>query len=175
MPAPHLAEFVSAYVVEAEEHLSAANTNLLAIEAATRAGQSHLRGIREVFRALHTVKGLSAMVGVEPIVVLAHRMEALLRSADRSDARLPLGAVDVLLRGVQAIEQRVRVFGEGRAVEPASPALLREIDTFDAEASSALADALGIFSLAFTIANCPVPRPYRSASLRLKLSARPIE
>jgi two-component system chemotaxis sensor kinase CheA len=139
-----LAEFVSAYVVEAEEHLSGANTHLLAIEAATRAGQSHLRGIREVFRALHTVKGLSAMVGVEPIVVLAHRMEALLRSADRSDARLPLGAVDVLLRGVQAIEQRVRLFGEGRAVEAASPALLREIDAFDAEASSSLADALSL-------------------------------
>lgn len=141
MPAPHLAEFVSAYVAEAEEHLVVANTNLLATEAALRSGEANLRGVREVFRALHTVKGLSAMVGVEPIVVLAHRMEALLRSADRSQARLPLPAVDVLLRGVQAIEGRVRAFRDGRSVEPAPPGLLREIDAFDPEAPSALAGA----------------------------------
>jgi two-component system, chemotaxis family, sensor kinase CheA len=133
LPAPHLAEFVSAYVLEAEEHLSSANSHLLATEIAIRAGESNLRGVREVFRALHTVKGLSAMVGVEPIVVLSHRMEALLRTADRSQARLPLGAVDVLLRGVQAIELRVRAFRDGRNVEPAPRGLLQEIDTFDAE------------------------------------------
>ncbi|RYZ03074.1 MAG: chemotaxis protein CheA [Myxococcales bacterium] len=137
MPAPHLAEFVSAYVLETEEHLGAANTHLLATETALRAGESNLRGVREVFRALHTVKGLSAMVGVEPVVTLSHRMEALLRSADRSQSRLPLGAVDVLLRGVQAIEQRVSAFRDGRAVEPAPLALLREIDSFDAEAPTA--------------------------------------
>lgn len=133
MPAPHLAEFVSAYVAEAEEHLVVANTQLLAIEASLRAGESNLRAVREVFRALHTVKGLSAMVGVEPIVVLAHRMEALLRSAERSQARLPLTAVDVLLRGVQAVEARVRAFRDGRSVEAAPLALLREIDAFDPE------------------------------------------
>ncbi|HEY6079984.1 MAG TPA: chemotaxis protein CheW [Polyangiaceae bacterium] len=141
MPAPHLAEFVSAYVLEAEEHLSTANTHLLATETAIRAGESNLRGVREVFRALHTVKGLSAMVGVEPVVVLSHRMEALLRTADRTHARLPLGAVDVLLRGVQAIEQRVSAFRDGRAVEPAPVGLLREIDAFDAEAPESLAGA----------------------------------
>jgi two-component system chemotaxis sensor kinase CheA len=138
LPAPHLAEFVSAYVAEAEEHLVVANTHLLAIEVALRAGEANLRGVREVFRSLHTVKGLSAMVGVEPIVVLAHRMEALLRSADRSQARLPLAAVDVLLRGVQAIETRVRAFRDGRSVELAPPALLREIDAFDPEGPSSL-------------------------------------
>jgi two-component system chemotaxis sensor kinase CheA len=125
-------------VAEAEEHLVVANTHLLAIEVALRAGEANLRGVREVFRALHTVKGLSAMVGVEPIVVLAHRMEALLRSADRSQARVPLGAVDVLLRGVQAIESRVRAFRDGRSVELAPPALLREIDAFDPEGPSSL-------------------------------------
>lgn len=141
MPAPHLAEFVSAYVAEAEEHLVVANTQLLAIEAALRQGESNLRGVREVFRALHTVKGLSAMVGVEPIVVLAHRMEALLRSTERSQSRLPLSAVDVLLRGVQAIEHRVRAFRDGRSIESAPVALLREIDAFDPEAPIAVARA----------------------------------
>jgi two-component system, chemotaxis family, sensor kinase CheA len=142
LPAPHLAEFVSAYVLEAEEHLGTASHHLLATERAIRAGESNLRGVREVFRALHTVKGLSAMVGVEPIVVLSHRMEALLRTADRSSARLPLGALDVLLRGVRAIEQRVGAFRDGRAVEPAPLSLLRELDAFDADAPATAAGPL---------------------------------
>jgi two-component system, chemotaxis family, sensor kinase CheA len=141
LPAPHLAEFVSAYVAEAEEHLVVASTQLLATEVALRAGEANLRGVREVFRALHTIKGLSAMVGVEPVVVLSHRMEALLRSADRSQSRLPLAAVDVLLRGVQAIEMRVRAFRDGRSVDAAPPALLREIDAFDPEGPASLGRA----------------------------------
>jgi two-component system chemotaxis sensor kinase CheA len=131
LAAPHLAEFVSAYLAEVDEHLVQANANLLATEQALRLGESNLRGVREVFRALHTIKGLSAMVDVEPVVVIAHHMEALLRSADRSATRLPLAAIDVLLQGVRAIEGRVRAFGEGRAVAAAPAALLADLDAFD--------------------------------------------
>jgi two-component system chemotaxis sensor kinase CheA len=131
LAAPHLAEFVSAYLAEVDEHLVQANANLLATEQALRQGESNLRGVREVFRALHTIKGLSAMVDVEPVVVIAHHMEALLRSADRSAARLPIAAIDVLLQGVRAIEGRVRAFGEGRAVSAAPAALLADLDSFD--------------------------------------------
>jgi two-component system chemotaxis sensor kinase CheA len=133
LPAEHLAEFVSAYLAEVEEHLGSANAHLLATEAALRVGEPNLRGVREVFRALHTIKGLSAMVGVEPIVSLTHHMEALLRSADRSGSKLPLAAVDVLLQGVQAIEMRLRAFGEGRPVAAPPATLLADIDAFDAE------------------------------------------
>jgi two-component system chemotaxis sensor kinase CheA len=129
--APHLAEFVSAYLAEVDEHLVQANANLLAVEQALRQGESNLRGVREVFRALHTIKGLSAMVDVEPVVMIAHHMEALLRSADRSASRLPIAAIDVLLQGVRAIEGRVRAFGEGRPVPAAPAALLADLDAFD--------------------------------------------
>jgi len=44
--------------------------------------------VREAFRALHTVKGLASMVGIEPVVAIAHRMEAALRAADQKAARL---------------------------------------------------------------------------------------
>ena len=108
-----LKEFISAYLVEAEEHLAVANTQLLAIEAAQRGGEANPRAVRETFRSLHTIKGLSAMVGVEPIVAIAHRMESFLRDFDRSGATIPLRAIDALLRGVQAIEQRVTALARG--------------------------------------------------------------
>lgn len=127
-------EFVAGYLVEAEEHLRAANGNLLAVEKMLARGEPHANRVRELFRSLHTLKGLSAMVGVDPIVDLAHEMETILRGADRSSGRLPAPAVELLLRGVQAIEVRVRAFAEGKVVPPAPAELLQALQ--DLEPSS---------------------------------------
>ena len=74
-------EFLAGYLVEAEEHLAASTKNLLAVEDSLRRGEANPKAVRELFRSLHTIKGLSAMVGVEPIVDLAHAMETVLRKA----------------------------------------------------------------------------------------------
>jgi len=124
-----LREFVAAYLVEAEEHLATANSQLLAIEAAQRRGEANPRAVRETFRSLHTIKGLSAMVGVEPIVAIAHRLESFLREFDRSGAPLPPQAIDGLLRGVRAIEQRVTALGRGDIAPEPSDELLAELDS----------------------------------------------
>jgi two-component system, chemotaxis family, sensor kinase CheA len=132
-----LQEFLGAYLAEAEEQLSIANAALLQIEASLRLKESNPRAVRELFRALHTVKGLSAMVGVEPIVALAHRMESSLRAADRGGGRLSSEAVDTLLRGVRAIEQRLRALAEKKAVLAPPRALLDELDALDLSGSPA--------------------------------------
>jgi two-component system chemotaxis sensor kinase CheA len=128
-PTADLKEFISAYLVEAEEHLAVANTQLLAVESAQRKGETNPRAVRETFRSLHTIKGLSAMVGVEPIVAIAHRMESFLRDFDRSGAALPLPAIDALLKGVQGIEQRVTELGRGGSAAPPSEELLAALDS----------------------------------------------
>lgn len=127
-----LQEFVAAYVVEAEEHLETASTQLLAVENALRAGSANLKGVREAFRAIHTVKGLSAMVGVEPVVTIAHRMESILRGHDRRAAKLPLDSIDVLLSGLRSMRELVNTFGEGKLVPLPHPELLRALDALDA-------------------------------------------
>lgn len=128
-------EFVAGYLVEVEEHLSASTANLLAAEAALRAGESNPRAIRELFRSLHTIKGLSAMVGVEPIVDIAHAMETVLRAADRAAGSLSTSSIEVLLRGLRAIEERTRALAGKRPVPPAAPALLDALSALDLAAS----------------------------------------
>ena len=130
-----LREFLGAYVAEAEEQLSLANGMLLEIEASLRSKQANPRAVRDLFRALHTLKGLSAMVGVEPIVAIAHRMESSLRAADRGGSRLTTESVDTLLKGVRAIEQRVRALSQKKEVAPPPRALLEELDGLEASAS----------------------------------------
>jgi two-component system chemotaxis sensor kinase CheA len=126
-----LNEFLDAYLGEVDENLAAGNALLLAIDAAHRRGEAAPRQVRDLFRALHTVKGLSSMVGVEAIVAISHRMETTLRTADRAGGAIRAGAVDVLLQGMQAIEQRARALGAGHAVPAPPPALLEALDALE--------------------------------------------
>ncbi|NOJ96711.1 chemotaxis protein CheA [Corallococcus coralloides] len=122
------AEFLPAYLAEADELLASAQKDLLAVEESVRKGQAQPRAVRELFRALHTLKGLSAMVDVESVVSLAHWMEASLRLADQAGGRLPESSVEPLVEGLRAIELRVRQLGAGKAASPAPANLLERLE-----------------------------------------------
>jgi two-component system chemotaxis sensor kinase CheA len=131
-----LSEFLTGYLAEVDDHLSAANANLLAVEKNLERGQSHPRAVRDLFRSLHTIKGLSGMVGVDPVVDLAHAMEAILRTGDRSGGALHRDAIDVLMKGLRAIEQRVRAVANGAPVASAPLALLRALEGIEPAAAA---------------------------------------
>ncbi len=130
-----LAEFRSAFVAECDEQLALASSKLLLVEEAQKRGERQPRAVRDLFRALHTIKGLASMVDVGPIVTISHKMESVLRDADRSGGALPAASIETLLEGVRAIEQRVRSLDRGASVPPPPPALLSALDAFDAEAN----------------------------------------
>ncbi len=124
-----LGEFRGAYLGEADELVVAANERLLAIERAVREGASDPRNVRELFRSLHTLKGLTAMVGVEPIVAITHRMEAILRAADRSGGALEAAAIEPLFEGMRAVQARLVAMTRGEEVAAPPGALLRALET----------------------------------------------
>jgi two-component system chemotaxis sensor kinase CheA len=127
-----LAEFLTAYLAEVDEQLFAANARVLAIESSLQKGEANPRAIRDLFRALHTIKGLSAMVGVEPVVDIAHSMEAVLRVADRSGTALSPATMEPLVEGLRAIDLRVRALANQRPIPPAPSALLAALDALEA-------------------------------------------
>jgi two-component system chemotaxis sensor kinase CheA len=126
-----LREFLSAYVAEVDEQLESAIASLLEIEQHARAGTPHPRAMRDLFRVLHTIKGLSAMVDVEPLVDLAHRLEAIVRQADRSGGWLETKAIDAVLAGVRAIELGVKELAEGKPLTAAPKALYEALDSLE--------------------------------------------
>lgn len=121
-PSVDLSEFVGGFVVEADELIAAANAALLELDTAP--DHAHPRGVRELFRALHTLKGLAGMIGVAPIVELAHALETVVRRADRAGGVLAESAIELALEAVRAIADRVRQIAERRAVTPAPERLL---------------------------------------------------
>jgi two-component system chemotaxis sensor kinase CheA len=122
-------EFIAGFLVEAEEHLTSARANLVALDRSLRKHEDNPRAVRELFRSLHTLKGLSAMVGAEPIVDISHEMETLLRAADRAGGKLPESSVDILIQGVRAIEERVGSLSRSEPLSAAPKKLLEELSS----------------------------------------------
>lgn len=122
-----LSDFVAGFLLEAEENLHSVNQNLVASAEALKKGLPEPRATRDLFRALHTIKGLASMVGAEPIVSISHEMEGLLRTADRSGGYISEKVLDLLLQGTRAIEERVRAVAKnGIQNIPAEPKKLIE-------------------------------------------------
>ena len=123
-----LREFRAAYLAEVDEHLGAVSELLLAVEARTRENKPSPREHRDLMRLLHTIKGLSAMVGIEPIVTLAHHMENALRSADTASNVVSERVLEALIAATRAIESRVRAVASGKEVTLPDPATLATLD-----------------------------------------------
>jgi len=120
-------EFLAGFLAEADEHLRTASQNILALDQSLARGESNPRAVRSMFRSLHTIKGLSAMVGAEPIVDVAHAMETVLRAADRAPGSLTRGALEPLLQGLRRIEAGVASLASGKPLPPAPRALLESL------------------------------------------------
>jgi len=129
------AEFIEGYLAEAEEHLSASRASLVAIDAIQKKQGRSPGAVRNLFRSVHTIKGLSAMVGAEAIVDVAHEMETLLRSADQAGGNLPAHAIDAILKGLRAIEQRLVSLSRGETLPPAPRDLIEELGSIQIDAT----------------------------------------
>lgn len=136
-------EFRAAYLAEVDEHLSAVHQRLAEIASGRNEGRSQGRELRELMRLLHTIKGLSSMVGVDAVVDIAHEMEGVVRDADRVGARLAENAIEALIAALRAIEQRVAALAKNETVEPAPPALLRSLTAIVAPKSESQATVEG--------------------------------
>lgn len=129
-----MADFVGGFTTESTELLALARSSLLEIEAGHKEGASRPKAVRELFRALHTIKGLAGMIGIEPIVEIAHAVETLVRAADRSGGRLRRTGIDACFHAVRALEERVRAVAESKPPASAPNDLLDALSAEDASA-----------------------------------------
>lgn len=143
-----LSEFVSGFLAEADELVQTLRETLLALDVSAKERSANPRAVRDAYRALHTMKGLAAMVGVEPIVELSHAMETSLREADRRGGWLPGAAIEPLLEGLGAVSARLSALGAGTRVPAAPKGLLEKLSTagIDAEPAPNAGAALSLGS-----------------------------
>ena len=107
-------QFIEDYFSECDEHLATARRVLLTLESAL-AGAQPAPPLHDLFRSLHTLKGLSGMVGDSCAERVAHALEDTLRNTERDTGNTSDPALlDALFAGVDAIERCVTAHRAGK-------------------------------------------------------------
>jgi two-component system chemotaxis sensor kinase CheA len=98
-----LSQYGELFLSESREHVSAINDLLLALEATPGAREP----VEGVFRAVHTIKGMSATMGYRSVADLAHQMEELLDLVRRGKRGVDEGLTDLLFESADALERAI--------------------------------------------------------------------
>ena len=93
-------EVLEFFVPEAEEHLQAVTECLLALETAPNPEEIH-----RLFRAMHTVKGSAAQVGLHRLSAVAHRVEDLIGQLRDGALQPNAEIVDICLESVDVLKK----------------------------------------------------------------------
>jgi len=94
--------YAELFRAEARERLSEMNTSLLALERGEGADR-----VAELFRAVHTVKGMSAAMGYVPVRDLSHALETLLDLLRRGTLPVTPAVVETLFESVDTLESAI--------------------------------------------------------------------
>lgn len=105
---PGLDFFRREFREESAEHLHALDEGLLALESAMKAGTGCPSDVlEEMFRATHTMKGLSAMFELHSVRDLAHDLESVFDRLRKETIEPDATLVDVLFDAVDALREAV--------------------------------------------------------------------
>lgn len=117
-------EYLPVFIDEAREYLQILNEKLLVLES----HPGDLDAIREIFRAAHTLKGMSATMGFTHMAEVTHLMESALQPfRDKEGVELPEELIDILFRVLDYLQMQVDNLANGEDVEPPDEELLNAL------------------------------------------------
>jgi len=103
---------------EAQEIVDGLSRDLLALDEVCRRGASDAELVNDVFRAVHTLKGLSGLFGAAMMSGLSHELENLLDDLRLGRIELTGQVLDLLFQSVE-LYGRILASAKGDAPEPA--------------------------------------------------------
>ena len=151
-----LAGFLDDYFAECDEHLTTIRRLLADAQPALTAGMP-ADTVEELFRAFHSIKGLSGMVELRDAELLAHHMEGYLRLLRDRGAVFTAGGLDALISGTALLERVIaarRAGGEGPPIQSVAAAL-EKLASVPPPASSLAPESTG--GHRFTVLFTPTP------------------
>src|SRR5688572_28329556 len=117
-----LTRYADLFLTESREHLSAINHLLLELERTPSAPEP----LSAIFRAVHTVKGMSATMGYEAVAALSHELETVLDAVRRGERAITPTVMDALFEAADVLETSVEQAVRGQnASSDAGPVIER--------------------------------------------------
>ena len=106
----HLEQYLEVFIEESKEHLQICNDQLLELEK----NPDNLAIVNEIFRAAHTLKGMSATMGYDDLAHLTHQMENVLDEIRNERLAVNPDILDIVFLAVDDLETMVLSIAEGK-------------------------------------------------------------
>ncbi len=136
-------EILDFFQPEAEEHLQVVSDCLISLE-----GNNNPEEINKLFRAIHTVKGSAAQVGLTRLGAIAHRVEDLIGRLRDGELEPSPAVVDICLESVDVLKKTLhRQWADEKSMRAGVDSLLGRIAEFapveveDSDTAAAIAGA----------------------------------
>jgi two-component system chemotaxis sensor kinase CheA len=108
------------FLAEAQELIEAMSRDLLILDHAQQKGSSEPDVLNDLFRGVHTLKGLAGMFGLSQLGQLAHLLEDLLEDLRLGKKNLTRDVLDILFEGIDGFQRML--------AEAKNPAQAAKID-----------------------------------------------
>lgn len=95
-----VSQYLEIFIEEAKEHLQSLNEHLLILEREPENENT----INEIFRAAHSLKGMSGTMGYKRMQRLTHDMENVFSEIRNGNMKANSKLVDILFKGLDALE-----------------------------------------------------------------------
>ena len=152
-------EVMEFFQPEAEEHLQIVSDCLISLE-----GTNDPEEINKLFRAIHTIKGSAAQVGLKRLAAIAHRVEDLIGRLRDGEIEPSPAVVDLCLESVDVLKKTLhkqwRDESDTRVVVDSLLGRIAEFAPLDLEETEALSGT----------ANVPAPSVSDDPQVRAKIA-----
>ncbi|QST01604.1 chemotaxis protein CheA [Pontibacillus sp. ALD_SL1] len=98
-----MSQYLEVFIEESKEHLQTVNDSLLKLEKSPE----DLTIVSEIFRAAHTLKGMSATMNYQDLANLTHKMENVLDLIRNSKIQVDSDLLDIIFDAVDDLEAMV--------------------------------------------------------------------
>jgi len=122
-----MAKYRVVFLEEASEHLEDMSRALLELEREPGQGEA----IDLVFRMAHSIKGMAASLGYDPITEVAHRLEDRMQGV-RTAGRVEDDDLALLWKGFEGIEAMLAAVRDTGEVPPTDRGLARALASAEA-------------------------------------------
>ncbi len=103
-----VSQYLEIFIDEAKEHLENLNTQIMNLEQ----DGENMDTINEIFRAAHSLKGMSGTMGFKRMQTLTHDMENVFSKVRDGNIKVDSDMVDVLFQCLDALEAYVAIIQE---------------------------------------------------------------
>ena len=115
------AQYAELFVTESREHVSAINHSLLDLERGVGGDEP----VGSIFRAVHTIKGMSATMGYTAVASLSHELETLLDRVRRGVRAIDEPLMELLFQSADVLEAAIETAVSGASTVDVGPLVER--------------------------------------------------